>query len=253
MHDELSTNVELTHEVLAARLAHARSSRPTPDRPRDRFPATDRFLASTSRHVAAANAVLVPAVARRVPEGRQLAREFARQSRRLEAALAQAKGKLYGSTYSIRRPWTAVWDEVHDELEAWCALEEKLVARLPADEDVRRGLARRLFADESHAPSRPHPYLPHRGLAGRVARRVARGVDQFWDTAEGRMLPEPVHTATHGRNGRMARYLLADPDVDAAGSGEPGPQTALKSAPERAPKQARRRLRTPGRSGPPSR
>ena len=218
MHDELSTNVELTHEVLAARLEHARACKPTAERPRDRFPATDRFLASTSRHVAAANAVLVPAVARQVPQGRQFAREFARQSRRLEAALAQAKGKLYGSTYSIRRPWTSVWGEVHDELEAWCGLEESLVARLATTPEVRRRLAQRLFADESHAPSRPHPYLPHRGLAGRMARRVARGVDRFWDTAEGRMLPEPVHTATHGRDGRIARYLLADPEVAPEGT-----------------------------------
>ena len=214
MRDELTSNVELTHEVLAARLAHARSSKPTPGRPRDRFPATDRFLASTSRHVAAANAVLLPAVKRQGPEGRHLAHEFARQSRRLEQAMYQAKGKLYGSTYSIRMPWTAVWGEVHDELEAWFGLEESLVARIAEDPDVRRNLAQRLYVGETHAPSRPHPYLPHRGLAGRVARRVARGVDQFWDTAEGRMLPEPVHTATHSREGRLARYLLADPDVD---------------------------------------
>lgn len=239
MDDELSTNVGLTHEVLAARLAHARSSRPTPDRPRDRFPATDRFLASTSRHVAAANAVLVPAVTRQLPQGRQFAREFARQSRRLEAALAQAKGKLYGSTYSIRRSWTSVWGEVHDELEAWCALEESLVARLTADPDVRRHLAQRLFADESHAPSRPHPYLPHRGISGRVARQVARRVDGFWDTAEGRMLPEPVHTATHGRDGRLTRYLLADPHVEP--DVDSGPEAPWRS------------VTSPGRSGPPSR
>ncbi|GAB4010641.1 hypothetical protein [Nocardioides ultimimeridianus] len=212
MQDELSTNVELTHEVLAARLDHARQSRPTRDRPRDRFPATDRFLASASRHVAAANAVLLPAVARQVPEGRQFAREFARQSRRLEAALAEAKGKLYGSTYNIRTPWTSVWGEIHDELEAWFAMEESLVERLAASPDVRRSIAQRLYADESRAPSRPHPYLPHRGLAGRAARQVARRVDRFWDTAEGRMLPEPVHSATHGRDGRITRYLLADPD-----------------------------------------
>lgn len=214
MRDQLTSNVELTHSVLSARLVHARTSRPTANRPRDRFPATDRFLASTSRHVAAANAVLAPAIARQAPEGRRLAREFARQSRRLEAALCQAKGKLYGSTYSIRRPWTSVWGEVHDELETWFGLEEALVERLGGDPDVRRTLAQRLYEGESHAPTRPHPYLPHRGLAGRVARRVARGVDQFWDTAEGRMLPEPVHTATHGRDGRLARYLLADTDVD---------------------------------------
>ncbi|MCL2543783.1 MAG: hypothetical protein FWE71_15170 [Nocardioidaceae bacterium] len=123
------------------------------------------------------------------------------------------KAKLYGSTYSVRTPWTSVWGEIHDELEAWCGLEESLVARIAADTGVRRDLASHLFATESHAPSRPHPYLPHRGLSGRVARRVARGVDRFWDTAEGRMLPEPVHTASHAHNGPLARYLLADPEM----------------------------------------
>jgi hypothetical protein len=214
MHDELTTNVELTHEVLAARLDDARHSKPTKDRPRDRFPSTDRFLASASRHVAAVNSVLLPAAAHQ-PEGRQFAKEFARQSRRLEAAMAQAKGKLYGSTYSIRSPWTSVWGEIHDELEAWFAMEASLVERLKASPDARKKLAERLYAVESRAPSRPHPYLPHRGLPGRAARRVARGVDRFWDTAEGRMLPDPIHSATHGREGRLTRYVLADPDIKA--------------------------------------
>jgi hypothetical protein len=46
-----------------------------------------------------------------------------------------------------------------------------------------------------------------------VARRVLHTVDAFWDTAEGRMVPEKEH-AEHKKPGLMAQYLLADPRFD---------------------------------------
>ncbi|WP_028656226.1 hypothetical protein [Nocardioides sp. J54] len=213
--DTLADTVAETHDVLSKRLAEAGACRPTRDRPRDRVRATDPFLASTSRHVAAVNAVLGPAARRHLPDGRQRAHELVHQSRLLEAALFQTKSKLYGSTFAVRRPWTSVWDEVTAEFDAWWRLERALVddiaAAAPADE--RERLAERLFHAEQHVPTRPHPYLPHQGVPGRVARQVAMRVDRFWDTAEGRMVPEPVHPH-RSREGRLTQYLLADPHVD---------------------------------------
>lgn len=213
--DTLADTVNETHDVLTERLTNAESCRPTRDRPRDRFRATDPFLASASRHVAAVNVVLGPAARRNLPDGRQRAQDLARQSRRLEGALFQTKAKLYGSTFAVRRPWPEIWQEVGDELESFWTLEHGLVedlaaATTPEDRDV---LAQRLFHAESHVATRPHPYLPHRGLTGKVARKVAQRVDRFWDTAEGRMIPEPVRPH-RSREGRMAQYLLADPHVE---------------------------------------
>jgi hypothetical protein len=78
-------------------------------------------------------------------------------------------------------------------------------------------LAERLYRAEQRVPTRPHPYLPHQGVRGRVARGVAVRVDRFWDTAEGRMAPEPVQPR-RSRDGRMAQYFLADPHVAARGA-----------------------------------
>ena len=110
--DTLADTVTETHDVLTTRLADAEACRPTRVLPRDRMRATDPFLASTSRHVAAVNAVLGPAARRHLPDGRRRAHDLARQSRRLEGALFQTKSKLYGSTFVVRRPWASIWHEV---------------------------------------------------------------------------------------------------------------------------------------------
>ena len=211
MRDTLSTSIKVTRSILAARLDRAEASRPTRDRPRDRFPATDTFLAGTSRHVGAVNAVLVPAVRRRLPDGHDAAAELVRLSRRLEDAMFQAKSKLYGSAYAVGRPWASIWADVHERFDDLLMLEEALVARIvDATDELHCGeLTERLYRAELDAPTRPHPHLPHQGVRGRVARRVAHGVDRFWDAAEGRMIPEPVRIHDHPHASRLTQYLLA--------------------------------------------
>jgi hypothetical protein len=211
----LAPGVTATHDVLVERLETAADSRPTAERPRGRYPATDTFLASASRHNAAVNAVLVPLARQVLPDGKERARDFTRQSRRLEVALAQVKAKLYGSTYSVRRPWSEVWDDVRHELEATWELERSLAIDLDShtDPDVDTEPAVELYHAELRAPTRPHPYVPHQGVIGRVARRVCVRVDRFWDTAEGRMIPEPVRHHDWHRDGPLTQYLLADPHL----------------------------------------
>lgn len=211
MRDNLTSSITQTHHVLSERLRRAARSAPTPERPRARFPATDTFLASTSRHVAAVNAVLVPAVRRLGPAGHEAAHDLVARSKRLEAAMAQAKARLYGSTYAVRRSWASVWTDVEDRFDRFREAEEVAVSCLrdAADRGALDALGERLYRAELDAPTRPHPYLPHRGLPGRFARGVAHGVDRFWDTAEGRMIPEPVRVHDHSRDGRLTQYLLA--------------------------------------------
>ncbi|MDQ6524833.1 hypothetical protein RB608_14540 [Nocardioides sp. LHD-245] len=212
--DILADTITQTHAVLHARMRSAEACHPTRDRPRAAYSAADPFLASTSRHVAAVNAVLVPAALRHLGQRHRRARDFARQSRRLEVALVELKAKLYGSTFAVRRPWTSIWEEVERELAGTRDLELRLVDDLAGatSTDERGQLAQRLFRAERRVPTRPHPYLPHRGVPGRLARRVALRVDRFWDTAEGRMIPEPVRPH-RSRDGRVTQYLLADPHL----------------------------------------
>ena len=124
------------------------------------------------------------------------------------------KAKLYGSSFAARVPWSVVWHQVEDEFAAFWELEESLANELAAasPDDTDR-LAERLYRSEKRMPTRPHPHLPHLGISGRTTRAVARRVDGFWDTAEGRMTPEPVRPP-RDRSGLMARYLLADPHVE---------------------------------------
>ena len=211
MRDTLSTSIKVTRSILGARLDRAEASMPTRDRPRDRFPATDTFLASTSRHIGAINAVLVPEVRRRLPDGHDASAELVRLSKRLEDAMFQAKSKLYGSAYAIGRSWASIWADVHERFDDLLRLEEELVARIvDSTDELHCGeLTEQIYHAELDAPTRPHPHLPHQGLRGRVARRVAHGVDRFWDTAEGRMIPEPVRIHDHHHDGRLTQYLLA--------------------------------------------
>lgn len=215
MSTQLDITIDTTHEVLRERLRRAASVRHTSAGVRDRVRETDVFLASTARHLAAASAVLLPQVRRVLPDGDERAREVVRQCRLLEVALNQVKARLYGEAYAVHRTWPTVWDDVAEQFEQTLSLERALVERLAAelDDSVLDELAERVYHAELHAPTRPHPYLPHRGMPGAVARSVAARVDEFWDTAEGRMVPEPVRPS-HRSNSLLEQYLLADPHVE---------------------------------------
>jgi hypothetical protein len=230
--ETLVSGMKATHRALAHRLAQAADAHPAtdPDHPRDQYPAIDTFLASASRHNAAVVSVLVPAARVRLDDGTARAREFVEQSRRFEVALNQVKAKLYGSSYVVRRPWRSIWDDVRREFDAILTLEAALVAdldrsRRPSDPDW----GEHLYRAELHAPTRPHPYIPHQGAPGKVARAVAHRVDRFWDTAEGRMMPEPIHHHDRSHDGPMTQYLLADPHLpDDEGEGEGGASGARR-------------------------
>jgi hypothetical protein len=213
----LTVGARTTHDVLAERLEAAASTDPERDDPRSRYPVTDTFLASASRHVNAAVGVLVPAARKRIPDGAERGRDFIRQVRHLEGAMAQVKARLYGSTYAIGRSWSSVWDDARRELEAVRRLEEQLCADLDTHrEEGDPDWSERLYRAELHAPTRPHPYVPHQGLGGRLARKVALQVDHFWDMAEGRMAPEPIRHHDRSKDGPITQYFLADPHFDLA-------------------------------------
>ena len=191
----LLTGLTTTHEALAERLDRAESAHQDPDPRRTRDDIRQRvdFLATASRHLAAVESTLVPIVRHRLPDGAGRARDLVRQCRRLEVALTQARGKLSGSAYAVRRPWSSLWSDVRRELDATCELERACVESL-ADElgDDDAEVAERLTAAETRGPTRAHPYLPHSGPVGRIARGVATRIDAFWDATQGRVPPEPV-------------------------------------------------------------
>ena len=215
----LAHDLDSIHHDLAHRLALASNARPDARHPRGHYTSIDTFLAAASRHNAAMVDAIAPLV-RHLPGGHDLAHEFLATSRVYEEALAQVKARLYGSTYVVGRPWASIWEEVHREFEAVCALERRLAETLLDQEDDgamgdddTEDLGTRLHRAELASPTRPHPWIPHRGVVGHLARAVARRIDRFWDAAEGRMVPEPVRHHDREHQGKMAQYLLADPHL----------------------------------------
>ncbi|MCW2791154.1 MAG: hypothetical protein JWO76_252 [Nocardioides sp.] len=213
--DVLGRSVQHTHELLAARFDQASAMMRTPCQPRKGYEHIDTFLAIASKHLAAVDAALLPAVRRSVPDGSQLVHDYLRVARELELALAHVKAREYGSVFQAGRSWGSVWADVGEALVAQRRRERELVGRLAArlDHGALDDLTERLYRSEVSAPTRPHPYAPHTRLAGLVARKVMHAADLFWDTVEGRMVPEPVRPA-HQHPGRLTQYLLADPWFD---------------------------------------
>lgn len=219
----LRSSIQHTHDRLSDRLADARNMAVARDRPRDGHARIDEFLASASKHLHAVDAVLLRPARRTVPDGGALVHDYLRSSRHLEVVLAHVKAHEYGSVYETSYAWPEIWGEVGAAMADHRRHEEVLGDRLSSalDDDALDRLTQRLYAAELAAPSRPHPYTPHTGLVGLVARRVMHAVDAFWDTAENRMVPAPV-PPPRKPPGRMAQYLLADPRFDEE-ERQPGP------------------------------
>ncbi|MFC7496917.1 MULTISPECIES: hypothetical protein [unclassified Nocardioides] len=213
--DVLRTSIHHSQDRLADRLADARSMEAPPDRPRDGHARIDAFLASTSKHLHAVDAVLLQPARRSVPEGGTLVHDYLHSAKELEVVLAHVKAHEYGSVYETSFSWLEVWGEVEGAMTDHQRQEAMLGDRLSeslGDAELE-ALAMRLYAAELAAPSRPHPYTPHTGLFGLVARKVMHTADRFWDTVEGRMVPEPTPPPKK-KPGLVAQYFLADPRFD---------------------------------------
>ena len=175
--DVLCRSVEHTHQNLATRLEGARTTSPTLAQPRKPYEDIDTFLAMASKHLGAVDAVLLPEVRKHVPEGGHLVHDYVHAEKELEIALAHVKARAYGSTYEAGHAWEEVWSDVDATLAghrgAELALAGALTEALPPGEldDVTE----RLQNAESSAPTRPHPYAPHTGMAGSVSRKANAG------------------------------------------------------------------------------
>jgi hypothetical protein len=213
--DPLSTATAATHEVLRERLRATEADGPDSGDPRIHYAHTDLFLATASRRVAAVYEVLVPAVQGELPDSDERVHDLLHHARTLERTLATVKAKLYGEAHNLSRPWGEIWRDLEKELAPYLALETSLVDDLVSHLDEARcdELARHIHDAEQNAPSRPHPYTPHTGVKGKVARSIWAKADRLWDTAEGRIVPEPVHP--HPKPpGLVAQYFLAEPQFD---------------------------------------
>ena len=213
--DVLRSSIQTSHEHLATRLEVAKAMEAPVEEPRRGHQRIDTFLASTSKHLHAVDAVLLPPARKRVKDGGALVHDYVRATKHLEVVLAHVKAHEYGSVYETSFAWPDVWSEVGTAMDAHREREQELGDRLSETlDDAELGvLTQRLYNAELAAPTRPHPYTPHTGLMGLVSRKVMHTADRFWDTVEGRMVPGPEPTPKK-RPGLIAQYFLADPRFD---------------------------------------
>ena len=202
----LKDSVQHTYDGLAVRLEDARQMCSRHESSRRGCPPIDLFCCGVSQHLHAVDEVLLPRAPRPEVHAEQVA------AHRLEVELAHVKAHEFGSTYEQSFPWPRIWDDVAEAMRAQQEAEGRLVDLLTEslpDEELDR-LATRMAQAEPREPTRPHPYVPHRGLAGRLARRAMRLADGFWDAVEGRYVPERPRRARKAP-GLIGQYLLADP------------------------------------------
>lgn len=211
----LRSSVQHTHELLGERMEFARDMVSAPSRPRDANERIDVYLAAESKHLHAVDAVLLPAVDSHLPDGGQLVHDYLHAERELELALAHVKAREYGSALEVGEEWDDVWTDVLDAAAGQRVRELDIVDKLSEalDGQVLDELTQSLHGAEAVAPTRPHPYVPHTGVPGRVARKVMHTADAFWDAAEGRMVPE-AQRKPRDPPGKFTQYLLADPRFD---------------------------------------
>jgi hypothetical protein len=215
--DSLALTVQATQRSLEERLGEALQPHRDPHRPRDNFAVIDTFMAATSRHLAAVEAVLVGRVRHSGPDGERLGQEYLQAARQLEHTLALIKGRLYGEAHAIHLEWAELWEAAHGQLDEHNRIERRMVEVLIAHCEPLEldGLAQQVFEAESHGPTRPHPRTPHTGLLGLAARRMWAWADRVWDATEGRVIPDPVRPAPHRHDSLISQYLVADPKFDA--------------------------------------
>lgn len=151
-------------------------------------------IAWLSAHLATVNTVIVPAIRRTLPEAEHRAQLSAhsRALHQLEYELRLLHGRLNGDSAMAHLNPDRVRAVVLTRLDAQRALQEQLLAELQQAVTAEQWgqLIGRYAKQVLHAPTRPHPHLPHTGPAGRLAGRLARAGDRLLDVVDSR----PVHT-----------------------------------------------------------
>lgn len=144
-----------------------------------------------SQHLAALDRVVYAAAARQLPQSRHAIRAQRASGRDLERVLRRLHAHLNGDGSAPLRELTLLHRQLQQTLRKYSEGERRLLEHLsralPAQDWDR--LTARYRASLAHGPTRPHPFTPHAGVAGRLASRAAAAVDRLLDVLESR----PVH------------------------------------------------------------
>jgi len=202
-----------SHDLIGEMLDIADTRRECGKEPRLARQLTDTFMATTCRHLAAVNDALLPEARRRLDGGRQIVTAYGLHTRELERTLRSMKACLYGDANASRLRCSELWQRLRKLLVEHEVQENAIVERLTEtlSEPEMGALAAKMHRIEERSPTRPHPYSPRAGFAGRVSHRVWSVVDGFFDQAEGRVIPYQAPTPHPHSDSRLTRYMLGTP------------------------------------------
>jgi len=211
----LESTLDSEHRRIREFADTAESAESSAEEPRIRHRTSDTFSAVLSRHLVAVEDVLLPAVKSSTAYGRESVRDYVRHVRELEKVLHELKARVYGAA-TADTDWDELWHEIDRHLDGLDQRESALVEQLRealSAADTRQ-LAQRFTSAEEKAPTRPHAYTPHTGWVGRLAHRIWRIADGFWDEAEGRVIPHRPPKPPARPNSLMHRYMTGAPPAD---------------------------------------
>lgn len=188
---------------VADALDRARTALRSPDAPLD-------GVVWASAHLAAFERAVLPVVRRVIGDGRAAVAAVRRHATRLEGVLRMLERRETGDVLAAQMDEERLCRELVDLLTEHARMERVLLVRLgdrlnAAEQDALAAAYRRAL---EHAPTRPHPHVPHSGPLGALAFRVDAVRDRLMDVMDARHVPAP--RATHDRvaPGRWGLWLL---------------------------------------------
>jgi len=212
-HDALRSAVLGSHDLIAQMLDDAAAPRACGKEPRRARQLADTFMATACRHLAAVDDALLPVARRRLDGGRQLVTAYVLHTRQIERTLRSVKACLYGDANASRLRCSELWQRLRRLLVEHEVQESAIVDLLTqtlSDAEMN-DLAAHFLRIEQRSPTRPHPFSPHAGFAGRVSNRVWSIVDGFFDQAEGRVIPYQARRPHPSSDSLLTGYVLGTP------------------------------------------
>lgn len=182
----------------------------------DRYDAEDVYdaeVAALSAHLGAVEAVVHPAARHHLAGGHRIVAYQRRRARRLERLMRLIEGSLYGDVHAADMDVGRLQRDLRHQIEAYVESERDLARRLDDAMTLpqRRELVHHLAAAMTHAPTRPHPYIPHpRGLAGLVLRACSLW-DRVLDVMDNRKVPGVPARRRSNPLSRWDRYVVGVP------------------------------------------
>ncbi|MCI0688167.1 MAG: hemerythrin domain-containing protein [Sporichthyaceae bacterium] len=218
----LTAVVHDDHQRLRGMLRAAMAATSDPADPRRPQALCDTFLATLSRHLAAVEDVLYPALHAVQPHGRAAAISQVHAAREMERQMRQLEGSFYGDHFAVSTPHAQLWAETAAMFESHVRDEERLTTRLDSElpEPQRRALVDAFLSQFDAAPTRPHPYSPHSRRAGRLSHKLWSWADRAMDVMDNRRIPHKPPVPHPSRNSRWTQYVLGRARFEP--SAEPG-------------------------------